>query len=357
MQALAVLVENEISHRGANVRESGKVPSGFYAEYDDEGIQGRIELTINLSGHNTLDLRATLNETSSTQKQAVIENRLPFHKPSGNYHLVRFSPEDSRATTDEFIEKGRRTIKESAESLGHKMAVNHSMRNDTLQALLQSIEYAEVFVWTPLSSDHKQRLRALTGQEIVVPAEYDQYNKIYFLNDAALRMYRDLGETFEVWKMISPDEMAVIPGPSLRGPYLSKSAEGKQLTTMNFKLEDAKVILRNTPATLHSLLENLPQEWVVTNEGPDTWSPFDILGHLIHGEETDWIPRARMILGHGEARAFEPFDRFAMFEKSKGKSLTDLLAEFTRLREANLQELERLNLTPELLEKRGKHPE
>jgi len=126
---------------------------------------------------------------------------------------------------------------------------------------------------------------------------------------------------------------------------------------MDFKLDDAMAILRSTPASLHSLIAKLPEEWVVMNEGPDTWNPFDILGHLIHGEETDWIPRARMILEHGEARAFEPFDRFAMFEKSKGKSLTDLLAEFTRLREANLQELARLNLTPKLLEKRGQHPE
>src|SRR5215813_4967318 len=171
MQALAALVENEIRQRGATVRESGGVPSGFYAEYDDEGIQGRIELTINLSGDNTLDLRATLNETSSTQKQPVVEKRQPVHTPSGDYHVVRFSPADSRATTDEFIEKGRRAIKEANERLMRKLAFHHSRNAESLNAELQSIEYAEVFVWTSMSADHKERLRALTGREIVVPAE------------------------------------------------------------------------------------------------------------------------------------------------------------------------------------------
>ena len=126
---------------------------------------------------------------------------------------------------------------------------------------------------------------------------------------------------------------------------------------MEFQLQDAKQILSRTPATLNALLQDLPGEWLLANEGPDTWSPFDIVGHLIHGEETDWIPRARIILEHGEQGTFEPFDRFAMFERSKGKSLSDLLAEFQRLRELRLDELDRMNLTPELLHQRGRHPE
>jgi len=126
---------------------------------------------------------------------------------------------------------------------------------------------------------------------------------------------------------------------------------------MDFQLDCAKQILRQTPVALTSMLNHLSGEWVLNNEGPDTWSPFDVVGHLIHGEETDWIPRARIILEHGEERAFEPFDRFAMFEKSKGKSLSDLLFKFELLRAANLEELDRMNLTPELLAKRGKHPE
>ncbi|HYG78996.1 MAG TPA: DinB family protein, partial [Pyrinomonadaceae bacterium] len=122
---------------------------------------------------------------------------------------------------------------------------------------------------------------------------------------------------------------------------------------MDFQLNHAREILGRTPATLRALLGGLPDEWVVSNEGPDTWSPFDIMGHLIHGEEADWIPRARIILEHGEDRAFHPFDRFAMFEKSRGKSLGQLLDEFERLRGESLRELEELNLTPEKLGKRG----
>ena len=126
---------------------------------------------------------------------------------------------------------------------------------------------------------------------------------------------------------------------------------------MEFQLDQAKEILRRTPATLNALLTDLPNDWVLSNEGPDTWSPYDVVGHLIEGEETDWIPRARIILEHGEARPFDKFDRVAMFEKSKGKSLLELLAEFERLRGESLRHLDELKLTPELLQKRGTHRE
>lgn len=126
---------------------------------------------------------------------------------------------------------------------------------------------------------------------------------------------------------------------------------------MEFQLDHARDVLGRTPATLNSLLRDLPDKWVLSNEGPDTWSPFNVLGHLIHGEETDWIPRAKMILEHGEQRPFEPFNRIAMFEQSKGKSLNDLLATFERARGESLGQLEKMNLTPELLSKRGMHPE
>jgi hypothetical protein len=122
---------------------------------------------------------------------------------------------------------------------------------------------------------------------------------------------------------------------------------------MDFELQDAIEILKRTPATLDSMLRGLPESWLVQNEGPETWSPYDIVGHLIHGEETDWIPRARMILEHGEARAFEPFDRVAMFEKS----IAELLDTFAVRRQESLRELNEMRLTPALLEKRGTHPE
>lgn len=126
---------------------------------------------------------------------------------------------------------------------------------------------------------------------------------------------------------------------------------------MNFELANAIEILRRTPATLNSLLRDLPEPWLVQNEGPQTWSPYDVIGHLIHGEETDWIPRAKIILEHGETKAFEPFDRVAMFEESKGKSIVELLDTFAELRAKNLRELESMNLTTALLDKRGRHPE
>ena len=126
---------------------------------------------------------------------------------------------------------------------------------------------------------------------------------------------------------------------------------------MKFELEQAIPVLRQTPATLNSLLRDLPGPWAVQNEGAGTWSPYDILGHLIHAEHTDWIPRAKIILEQGEARAFDPFDRFAMFEDSTGKSVAELLDTFAQLRTQSLQELEGMNLTPALLEKRGRHPE
>ena len=126
---------------------------------------------------------------------------------------------------------------------------------------------------------------------------------------------------------------------------------------MEYKLAHAIAVLQRTPATLNSLLRDLPEPWLVQNEGAETWSPYDVIGHLIHGEQTDWIPRAKIILEHGETRAFEPFDRVAMFDESKGKSIVELLDTFAELRAKSLRELQSLNLTTELLEKRGRHPE
>jgi hypothetical protein len=126
---------------------------------------------------------------------------------------------------------------------------------------------------------------------------------------------------------------------------------------MEFQVDRAIEILSSTPSTLNALLRNVSSEWLMQNEGPNTWSPFDVVGHLIHGEETDWIPRARIILEQGESRPFEPFDRVAMFEKSRGKDIVELLDRFRDLREANLRELKQMNLTAEMLERRGRHPE
>lgn len=122
-----------------------------------------------------------------------------------------------------------------------------------------------------------------------------------------------------------------------------------------FSLPEAIAVLTRTPAAFDALLGGLPDTWVLGDEGKDTWSPFVIMGHLIVGERTDWLPRVRIILENGEARPFDPFDRFAQKE-GKDKTLEQLLDEFARLRRENLAALQALNLRPEDLKRRGKHP-
>jgi hypothetical protein len=127
-------------------------------------------------------------------------------------------------------------------------------------------------------------------------------------------------------------------------------------TQKEFSLPEATAVLTRTPATLDALLRGLPDTWVHSNEGKDTWSPFDVVGHLIVGERTDWVPRMRIILENGEARPFDRFDRFAQSKISQGKSLEQLLDDFASLRSENLAALQALNLQPEDLTRRGTHP-
>jgi hypothetical protein len=126
---------------------------------------------------------------------------------------------------------------------------------------------------------------------------------------------------------------------------------------MTFELERAVEVLQRTPVVLRAMLEGVSDGWSLSNYGEATFSPFDVVGHLIHGERTNWMVRARSILQHGEAKEFPPFDRYAMYEASKGKSLTELLRTFELLRTNNLAELRSLQLTPAKLQSRGKHPD
>ena len=125
---------------------------------------------------------------------------------------------------------------------------------------------------------------------------------------------------------------------------------------MEHNLQQSMSVLERTPVVLDALLRNLPEAWTLQNEGEDTWNVFDVISHLIHCESADWMPRTRMVLQFGESRAFEPLDRFGHMQKSRGKSLEQLLDEFARLRSENLNELRALNLQPEDLERRGRHP-
>jgi hypothetical protein len=131
---------------------------------------------------------------------------------------------------------------------------------------------------------------------------------------------------------------------------------GSMASLTEFHVPDAVAVLTRTPATLDALLRGLPSLWVHSNEGKDTWSPFDILGHLVVGERSDLMPRVRILLEHGETRPFDPFDRFAQLQVKQDKSLAQLLDEFASLRRDNLAALDALHVQPESLTRRGKHP-
>jgi DinB family protein len=126
---------------------------------------------------------------------------------------------------------------------------------------------------------------------------------------------------------------------------------------MEFRFDDALPVLRRTPVVLRAQLQGLPADWTNTTEGPGTWSPFDVVGHLIHGERTDWVPRIEHMLLHGDAVPFPAFDREAMFSASRGRSLDELLDTFETLRAESLARLRALGLTDADLSRRGRHPE
>lgn len=128
-------------------------------------------------------------------------------------------------------------------------------------------------------------------------------------------------------------------------------------TRRRLSLSEATALLARTPATLNAWLRDLPEGFLTGNEGGESWSPTDVLGHLIHGERTDWIPRVKRILEHGDRMAFDKFDRFAQFHEFAGMGVPELLDEFQRAREANLRELAALGLDETMLDKPGLHPQ
>jgi hypothetical protein len=128
------------------------------------------------------------------------------------------------------------------------------------------------------------------------------------------------------------------------------------MSSQPFHLQQTIAVLERTPATLNALLRGLPDQWTRTNEGSATWSPYEIVGHLIFGELTDWLPRARVILAGDETRTFEPFDRVGYKNESAGKSLDWLLDEFARVRRESLVSLSALHLQPQDFSRRARHP-
>jgi hypothetical protein len=125
---------------------------------------------------------------------------------------------------------------------------------------------------------------------------------------------------------------------------------------MPHNLENTMSLLSRTPAALNALLRDLPETWTLRGEGDKTWTAFDVVGHLIHAERADWIPRARIILQHGDSQPFTPFDRLGHEREIRGKSLGELLDEFARVRSENLSELRALDIQPEDLDRPGRHP-
>lgn len=126
---------------------------------------------------------------------------------------------------------------------------------------------------------------------------------------------------------------------------------------MKFDLDKSISLLQSTPLILQTWFDGLSPDWILSNEGDETWSPFDVVGHLNHGEKTDWIPRIEIILSDKEDKEFIPFNRFAMFTESEGKSIQDLLTEFEELRRQNIERLRSLRITRAALDKTGLHPD
>ena len=126
---------------------------------------------------------------------------------------------------------------------------------------------------------------------------------------------------------------------------------------MKFNLERSIEVLQATPAAVRALLVDLSDDWTASEGDPEKWQPYDILGHYIHGEDTDWIPRAKIILAQANGGLFEPFDREAQFVGSEGKSLEDLLNEFGRKRAESIETLKSWELVDEELDLKGTHPE
>jgi DinB superfamily len=126
---------------------------------------------------------------------------------------------------------------------------------------------------------------------------------------------------------------------------------------VTFRFDEALPVLKRTPGALRTLLQDLPGTWTNATEGPNTWSPFDVVGHLIHAERTDWVPRVEHIIRHGDTVPFPAFDREAMFTASLGMTLAELLDTFDQLRTNSLARIDELNLTVADLARRGLHPQ
>lgn len=220
LSSLKADLQGEIVKSGASMTASGDLETaGCYVEYSEEGIQGRIEISSRISRAEFHTLTATLSETSTSEKSPLILRPKQGRQPTGTYYVVPLPPDDERASMHDLLVTGQKIIKESVENIRQKLLADQSSKD----TLLPNLEYAEVYVWQPIPREIQERLKRMTGEEVKVPAEYEQFERVYFLNEVALRMYREAGIDFEVLKTISADEVSKILGPSLSGPYLAAS--------------------------------------------------------------------------------------------------------------------------------------
>jgi hypothetical protein len=214
-------VEDEIVRSGAHVTDGGDLKvHGFYFRYAAEGIQGRIELSGRVIGEDFYSLTAAITETSTIEEQPLSAWENKGRRPAGLYYVVPFMSGDPYASADDFLEIGRRAVKDSVERVRQKLLADPLRK----EHLLQTLEYAEVYVLGRIPPEIKQRWASTMGEEFGPPAEYDQYEKVFFLNDIALSVYRDAGAELEILKTISADEVPGMAFSSLRGPYRAKEA-------------------------------------------------------------------------------------------------------------------------------------
>jgi hypothetical protein len=212
-------VRDEIVIGRAGVTGEGDLgSSGFYFDYGGEGVRGRVIVSglLTLGGH--YHLSASLHETSTSEREPAVTREGLERKPVGDYHVVAFTADDPRASSGDFHDVGVSAIKESTERIRQKLLADRSRQ----AALIQNLEYAEVYVWKQIPPEVRPRFAEATGREWETPEGFEQYAAVYFLNDVALRMYRDAGENFEVLRTIPAEEVPKTAHRTLGGPYVPR---------------------------------------------------------------------------------------------------------------------------------------
>jgi hypothetical protein len=210
-------LEVQLTQQGASFHQTREQdPASFTFEYDLPGISGHIEISATMGQLNSCNLQAKLQERSTSTKKVAVARMTNKREPKGNYYVVPFPRDGAPGAAQAFDEAGQKGVRSSMDRLRQKLKSEMSNR----EAIIRGLPNVEVYVWTALPPALKEQIQELWGEEIQVPAEYDQYEKVFFLNEVALRMYREIGEQFQILKIIPAAEVAKIPGPSLSGPYL-----------------------------------------------------------------------------------------------------------------------------------------